>query len=61
MEAVVKMADESPTKGKLSSYFVVQNHKIVDTYTAQQAQVYKEKQRNSLLIDQPTQKKLKEK
>jgi hypothetical protein len=34
MDQVVKMADESPTKGKMSSYFVVQNHKIVDTYTA---------------------------
>ncbi|CAD8111062.1 unnamed protein product [Paramecium primaurelia] len=43
MDSVVKMADESPTK--------IQNHKIVDTYTAQQAQVYKERQRNSLLID----------
>ncbi|CAD8207552.1 unnamed protein product [Paramecium octaurelia] len=43
MDSVVKMADESPTK--------IQNHKIVDTYTAQQAQMYKERQRNSLLVD----------
>ncbi|CAD8118152.1 unnamed protein product [Paramecium sonneborni] len=43
MDSVVKMADETPTK--------ISNHKIVDTYTAQQAQVYKERQRNSLLID----------
>ncbi|CAK57824.1 unnamed protein product (macronuclear) [Paramecium tetraurelia] len=54
MDSVVKMADESPTK--------LQNHKIVDTYTAQQAQVYKERQRNSLLIDlSKGDKKIKEK
>ncbi|CAD8175519.1 unnamed protein product [Paramecium pentaurelia] len=43
-EQVVKLSNDSPTK-------VTSNHKIVDNLTVQQAQVQKERQRNSILIE----------